>query len=423
MNSVPLTRTYTGASGSVTPRQWLRREFRRGDIGGAVVALIPLLLLAAAFTNITALGNAMYIISLAAVLPCLPPFIAALQRSASGLSLVLLFFALSTSMLAAYYLDPSMDVWLQAKGLAATAVWASIYIVVFVVVRRTEDANRVALWIDRICLIISTSVWAGALLHLAGIPFGEVIDNGATFRAFGPIGDQVGFVVVLPALTSLVARRPLRFGYHLSAVLFTGTRGALLCLLVGVIGNFALRSGISRGRKWQLVAVVAVGILLWFLPMSAALRVRFFEPSMRQEAMETGLAVVRKSPVIGVGFNGLDANRSAAVEDWTMPAQAANGLSRATNQYIQTAVDGGLVAVSALLLFVALGIRNARRVIRWPAASPELVGSQLWLISVFLGNQASLWVLSYTACGFFAFAVAGLAAKAGDLTRRELVTS
>jgi O-antigen ligase len=102
-----------------------------------------------------------------------------------------------------------------------------------------------------------------------------------------------------------------------------------------------------------------------------------------------------------------------------MPVQAANGLSRATNQYIQTAVDGGLIALSALLLFVALGIRNAYRVIRSPAASAELVGAQLWLISVFLGNQASLWVLSYTACGFFAFAVAGLGAKAGDLSQRE----
>jgi O-antigen ligase len=229
----------------------------------------------------------------------------------------------------------------------------------------------------------------------------------------------VGFVVVLPALTSLVARRPLRFGFHLSAVLLTGTRGALLCLLVGVIGLFVLRVGTSRGRRWQLAAVVVVGILLWFMPMSAALKERFLQPSMRRQAFETGIEVVRKSPVIGVGFNGLDSNRSAVVEDWTIPVQAANGLSRASNQYIQTAVDGGLVALSALLLFVALGIRNARRVIRWPAASPELLGSQLWLISVFLGNQASLWLLPETACGFFVFAVAGLAAKAGDLSQSE----
>ena len=378
-----------------------------------------MLLLANAIKEIPGFYIAMNVVGLAVVLPCLGTFTASLQRSATGLSLILLFFALSMSMLAAYYLNPSMDVWLQAKALAATVVWASIFIVVFVVVRRTEDANRVAMWIDGVCLIISTSVWAGALLHLAGIPFGEVIEQGAAFRAFGPLGDQVGFVVVLPALTSLVARRPLRFGFHLSAVLLTGTRGALLCLVVGVIGLFVLRAGTNRGRWRQMAAVVIVGILLWFMPMSAALRERFLDPSMRQLSMGAGIAVVRNSPVIGVGFNGLDANRSAAVEDWTMPVQAANGLSRASNQYIQTAVDGGLVALSALLLFVALSIRNTRRVLRWPAASPALLGSQLWLISVFLGNQASLWLLSGTACGFFVFAVAGLAAKAGDLSQRE----
>src|SRR5436190_23749859 len=99
-------------SSSVTTGQWLRR----GDIGGAVVAVISALLLASTITGIPSFGIGMFIVALAAVLPCLPPFIAALQRSASGLSLVLLFFALSMSMLAAYYVHPSMDVWLQAKG-------------------------------------------------------------------------------------------------------------------------------------------------------------------------------------------------------------------------------------------------------------------------------------------------------------------
>jgi O-antigen ligase len=399
--------------------QWRRRVFRRGDVAGAIVAAIPMLLLVYDTTGIVGFQIAGYLLALAVVVPCLTAFIGSLQRSATGLSLVLLFVALAMSMLAAFYVQPSMDVWLQAKGFAATAVWASIYVVVFVIVQRTEDANRVAMWVDGVCLIISTSVWAGALLHLAGIPFGEVIDAGTTFRAFGPLGDQVGFVVVLPALTSLLARRPVRFGFHLSAVLLTGTRGALLCLLVGVIGLFVLRLGTNRSRRRQLAAVVVVGILLWFMPMSAALRERFLQPSMRQQAFEAGIEVVRKSPLIGVGFNGLDSNRSAAVEDWTMPAQAANGLSRASNQYIQTAVDGGVVALLMLILFVSFGTRDALRVMRWPAATPELVASQLWLIAIFIGNQASLWLLANTANGFFVFAVAGLAAKASDLSRAE----
>ena len=71
------------------------------------------------------------------------------------------------------------------------------------------------------------------------------------------------------------------------------------------------------------------------------------------------------------------------------------------------------------MLFVGLGIRNAVSVVRWRAATPQLLAAQLWLIAMFIGNQASLWLLSDTASGFFVFAIAGLAARARDLSARE----
>ena len=39
---------------------------------------------------------------------------------------------------------------------------------------------------------------------------------------FGPLGDQVGFILVLPALMSLVAARPIMFSVHVGALLLTG---------------------------------------------------------------------------------------------------------------------------------------------------------------------------------------------------------
>jgi O-antigen ligase len=228
--------------------------------------------------------------------------------------------------------------------------------------------------------------------------------------------------VVLPALTSLATRRPLLFGFHASAIVLTGTRGALVCLMVGIAGHLVLggRTGKPRHR-WQLVSIPVIAALLWLSPVSAALKERFLSPTMRTEAIQAGIEIVRKSPILGFGFNGLDRNRSAVAEDWIMPLQAANGLARASNQYVQTAVDGGLVALLALVLFAAFGIRNAVRVIRWREATPQLLASQLWLISMFVGNQGSLWLLSDTASGFFIFAVAGLAARASDLSRRETI--
>lgn len=421
MNSISVPKVYPGTPRIVGSGQWHRRVFRGGDVAGAVTVLIPAMLLAFAVTEVRVVEVAMYFVGLAVIVPCLPSFVTSVHRNTANLLLVLLFIALTFSTASAFYLEPSIEVWLRAKGLAATAVWASIYIVVFVAIRTPQEANRFIGWVARICLVISASVWAGALLHLVGVSFGEIIGQGeSSFRAFGPLGDQVAFVVVLPALMSLVARRHLLFGFHSSAILLTGTRGALVCLVIGMVGHFLLSA--KRGHRrplWHLASIVTIIGLFWFTPVSAALKERFLSPTMRMEAIQAGIDVVRKSPVIGFGFNGLDANRNAVAEDWTMPLQAAPGLSRASNQYVQMAVDGGLVALLLLVLFVSFQIRNALRIMRWSGASPQLLGALLWLISIFVGNQASLWVLSDTSTGFFTFAIAGLAAKTSDLARRE----
>jgi len=86
---------------------------------------------------------------------------------------------------------------------------------------------------------------------------------------------------------------------------------------------------------------------------------------------------------------------------------------------VQTATDGGLLAVLALLLFVGLTLRNAWRAIGWREANAELVGTQLWLIGVLIGNQGAPWLLSDAVSGFFMFAAAAMAARAAALARRR----
>jgi O-antigen ligase len=135
--------------------------------------------------------------------------------------------------------------------------------------------------------------------------------------------------------------------------------------------------------------------------------------------MLMGITAVQESPLLGTGFNGFANSRPAVVEDWLMTPQAENGLSRTQNQYIQTAADGGVVALACLLLFVLCTGRNAFRVISWRSATPQLVGLQLWLISVLAGNQGSVWILSNTGSGFIIFAVAGLAARASTLATAQ----
>jgi O-antigen ligase len=222
---------------------------------------------------------------------------------------------------------------------------------------------------------------------------------------------------------SLVASRPIMFGVQLGALLLTATRGAALCLVVGVLGHFLM---VASGRirpagkrmRWGIAAVM-VGWVVWLSPLSEVLMGRLSDASLRPMAMQMGISAVLENPLLGTGFNGFSHSRPAVVEDWLITKQAQNGLLNTTNQYIQTATDGGLVALVCLLLFVFFTGRNALRVIRWRSATPQLVGLHLWLIAVLAGNHGSLWFLSNTGSGFFIFAVAGLAARASALAAKE----
>ena len=390
------------------------------DMAGSLICMTTLLLGAYFATGAPALQLGMYGICLVAVLPHVGPFIGSFRRNPANLWLVLLFFALAVSTFAALARVPSNVVTLEAKALAATAVWASIYIVTFSSPRTSGDVHRLTGWIGSTCLIITASVYLSALLHVMGFHFGEVLEfSNGTFRAFGPLGDQVGFLLVLPVLMSLVGSRPIMFGVHLGALLLTATRGAVLCVVVGVVvyGLLVAFGRIQATRKhllWGMAAAV-VGAGVWLSPISDVLMGRLSDPSLRLMAMEMGISAVQENPVLGSGFNGFANSRPAVAEDWFIPLQAENGLSRTMNQYIQTTTDGGIVALACLLFFVFSAGRNALRVISWRSATPELVGLQLWLIAVFVGNQGSLWFLSNTGAGFFIFAVAGLAAKASTL--------
>ena len=428
MNIASALETPRALSYGAGSSRWHRRTVRRVDVTGAVVLAIPVLLAAFLATGVTELEIGMYGICLVAVLPCLGPFVASLSRRPANLQLLLLFIVLAVATAAAFARVSPGEATLQVKGLAATAVWVSIYIVVFASVKTADDALRLTKWIHITCLAITASVYTSVLLHGVGFQFGEVLQfSDDTTRVFGPLGDQVGFILVLPALMSLAASSPLMFGVHLGALLLTATRGAVLCLVVGVTAYLVVAvSARARAPRRLTAATMAllVGAAVWLSPLSAMLMERLREEpavsggSYRLSAVEAGAQIFLDNPVIGVGFNGFGAARPAVYEDWTDTIRAENGLSRATNQFVQTATDGGALALLLLVLFVIYTSRDALRIAKSPDATPALIAPQLWLFSVMVGNQGALWLLSDAATGFFVFAVAGMTART-SLTMAE----
>ena len=394
-----------------------------------------MLLLLALYVNtgIRIIEVGMYVLCVCVALPNLPSFIASLPSNGANLTLVLVFLSLLASSVVALA-DGRAAADLQLKALAATAVWCSIYTIVFCRLRSRRGIERLTDWVYWTTTVATASVYLSVIAHFAGVRFGEVIvfsDGG--FRAFGPLGDQVAFVLVLPALVALVEGRPVLFALHVGALLLTATRGAVVCLLLGVAAYIAIvvagRLSISRARLQRAAIAAVAGALLWLTPLSSQLlsRIDFTRNdesySFRFTAIESGLALLAEHPLLGVGFNGFENSRRAVPEDWLNLPSAESGLQRTANQYVQTATDGGLFATVWLLLFVGLTVRNAVRCIRWNGASPALIGTMLWVIVFFAGNQGAPWLLSDATSGLMALAVAGLAARTLVLVRRGVVAA
>ncbi|HXD17277.1 MAG TPA: O-antigen ligase family protein [Vicinamibacterales bacterium] len=432
MNAIPVR--IPDAGGTIAERRslWQRRVIDPADPAGLLVCVVPLLLGIFFMTGVRAAETAIYAMCTVVVLPRLAPFVVSMRRNGANTALLATFVALGVAMLAAA-VQGAPNAVLQSKALAATAVWASIYVIAFTTVDSRASVLRFTSWIRTCCVAISASVYLCVALHFAGIPFGEFLQfRDGSFRAFGPLGDQVSFVVILPALVALAEARPVAFAVHFGALLLTATRGALLALVAGIVVFLlvmvtrklrASRQTRGRGAVWGLFSI-GVAALIMASPVASNIRERITmaptneEYSFRWTAITAGVDLVAEHPLLGVGFNGFGDRRRAIAEDWLATAASEAGLARTANQYVQTATDGGLPAAFALLLFVGLTLRNAWRAIGWRAATAELVGTQLWLIAVLLGNQGAPWLLSDAVSGFFLFAVAAMAARAAALARR-----
>ena len=425
MNAIPVR---IPAAGSVVVERrslWHRRVVDPADLAGVLVCAVPLLLGFFLATGVREAETAIYAICTIAVLPHLAPFVASMRRNPVNTALCAVFVVLGVATLAASQ-QPGANVVPHAKALAATAVWTSIYIIAFSTMESGTSVLRFTKWIRIASVAMSASVYLCAILHFGGVRFGEFLEfRDGSFRAFGPLGDQVSFVIVLPALIALAESRPLAFGIHFGALLLTATRGALLALVAGVVVYlFVLvsRKAPARGALWGIGSIAVAGLIA-ISPAASNItdRVAMWTTdesySLRWTAIMSGLSVVAEHPLLGVGFNGFADRRRAIAEDWLATPASENGLSRAANQYVQTATDGGLLAGLALVLFVGLTLRNAWRAIGWRNANPEFIGAQLWLIAVLIGNQGALWLLSDTASGFFILAAAAAAAKAAALAR------
>jgi O-antigen ligase len=316
----------------------------------------------------------------------------------------------------------------QIQTLSMCYIWSSGFFVAFVFLRTRADVDRALVWLRWIGLAVTASVCAGAMLWLAaGIQFGEIVDAYGQFRSFGPLGDQVGFVIVLFALSSMVRRAWLQFGFHAAALILTGTRGAMLCLAVGAlwlaVAGIAKRRGPSRaGMLLRLLFAGAVIAGLVRLPFASTFADRLVSDqrdatfSDRLSGAKLGLMVFEQSPMFGVGYGGFRdyVGNFAVGEYFAEGVDVDRDLFTTANQYIQTATDGGVPALCCLLWFAWLVIRNTGRAAAGERGQTrdELLAIQAYAIAIFVGDQSAVWLLPHASAGYFLLLSAGIAERA-----------
>jgi O-antigen ligase len=178
-----------------------------------------------------------------------------------------------------------------------------------------------------------------------------------------------GLLIMVGALTApqLFARRPL-FRRPL-VILFSGAMG--LCLLLTFSRNSFVGLGaalaalaILRYRKLGLLMVIVLAVI-WFSPLTQGyvthfiqgLRVEDLATQMRMGEYRDALMLIRRYPLLGVGFAG-----SPDIDTYVSVA----------NVYLLMAVEMGLVGLASFLIVIAVFFVEAARVWRQVSRHSEL---------------------------------------------------
>lgn len=343
----------------------------------------------------------------------------------SHLLFISYFLVLAVATSVSLFVQPSIGGVMRLKALAAAFVLMSVFLIASHIVRTPLDLRSAIRGLDVAGFAIAISVYLGAALFAVGIEFGEVLMyDGEVTRSFGPLGDQVAFILALFVIRAFMRANWYLFALHLGAMVLTATRGAFVVLVLAFVVVVLLRalkaSGRPRHGTYALLFLTVVGsILLWqlgdfFVGRIANEDVLRLGIDSRLTAMMLGVLVFLDHPVFGTGFGGF----KDVVWDYD-PLGLVGILNEAyvattANQIVQTATDGGVPALIVLILFLGGVLMQMNRAIRHliPSLGVELRSLWVWLLATALGNQSAVWILPDSLLGYTVFLVAGLGCSA-----------
>jgi hypothetical protein len=271
-----------------------------------------------------------------------------------------------------------------------------------------------------------------------GVTIGEVqgIERGE-LRYFGPVGDSIGFVLLLGYVAALCFARPAGVLLFAGGIVLTAGIGAIFGTAVATALYFLF--GIDAGKLrtffrrylWLLPVLAFAGLVAGAtvaLPMAKTLLDRLqsghFHESGQQRLASTRMAktMFLSNPLSGVGFMGypLALERYGGARYFDL-AKIDGGSANANNQLLQSLTDSGVfgllalvgIIVSAGRLFLKISARCENALLRI-----FFRASFVWLLAQVFGNLAAVWLVPSSYVARFLWVLLGIAVAAGRLLPR-----
>ena len=286
-------------------------------------------------------------------------------------------------------------------------------------IKTTPQARRCAQIVLGTLLILGVIQFINFFGASRGIIIGEVqgIERGEQ-RYFGPVGDSVGFVLLLGYIFYLCAWKPGGVFLFGGGIVLTAGIGAMfgtgvatiLFLIFGIQGD-AVKT-FTRKYLWMLPMLlfcVAVASATVGQTMAKTLIDRFTHgkvgrsAELRMVSTKFAARVILDNPVFGVGFMGFaNALPSYGARQYFDLSKPDGGRANANNQFLQSLCDAGMIglfATGVLITAMASSFRRAETRSDDPLLRTMFRASFIWLLALVFGNQAAVWLIpsSYVA--------------------------
>lgn len=337
----------------------------------------------------------------------------------------------AATVLASYRFEWDIIARAEAIALARLVVQMSVLPLVVSSVRTLRGVAYCQKLVEYLGYAVAASIYLNVLGLFFDVTIGEVQITEAGVRYFGPLGDQIGFILLFFIYQKGLEGRWIPALFLTGALFATGTRGSVIALIVGI--TFLVwqsRRGLTSLNKRTMLTLVVLVVFSSILilydvgSMQTRLAGTAFESGWEQRVLTMSIAtqVFVDNILTGVGYTGFRflAMEYGALEEFGVYF-SPNYIATTSNQYLQAATDGGVVGLFAYIWMMSIILKHLKFAgSQTPSIKSSFYSaSYVWLLSLLIGNQTAVWLLPGSLISYLLWLVLGLAIATTTNVRRE----